>query len=275
MHCTGRRWVAAVAVYPSRMGDLFSRDAVIRRVDGEGALVLGGGRALLMQLAHPSVAAGVADHSDFRDDPFARLRRTLDASYAIVFGTEDEAQQVAAAVQAVHGRVTGPGYQANDPALLLWVHATLVDTALRLYQRLFGRLSPADAEAYYQQSTVVAELLGCPTSAQPSDLASFRNYVRTMVGSLEVTDPARGLARSVLHPRLPMVAEPLAEVGRQLTIGLLPAPLRRQYGLVWDHRREAALRAATMAGRRLVPLLPSLLRRADGPIAPVVTAAVG
>ena len=118
------------------MSGMFAADAVIRRVDGEGVLLLGGGRALLMQLAHPAVAAGVSDHSDFRDDPFVRLRRTLDASYAIVFGEADEAAEVAAAVRAVHATVTGPGYRADDPALLLWVHATLVDTALRIYERL-------------------------------------------------------------------------------------------------------------------------------------------
>src|SRR5437764_11243732 len=106
------------------MDGLFPRDAVIRRVNGEGVLLLGGGRALLMQLAHPSVAAGVADHSDFRRDPMSRLQRTLDATNTIVFGSEEQARQTAAAIQRVHDTVTGPGYRANDPDLLLWVHAT-------------------------------------------------------------------------------------------------------------------------------------------------------
>src|SRR5438477_3387872 len=99
------------------MAGLFPRHAIIRQVNGEGVLLLGGGRALLMQLAHPSVAAGVGDHSDFRADPFTRLRRTLEASYTMVFGTEEEARRVAAGIRAVHDRVVGPGYSANDPEL--------------------------------------------------------------------------------------------------------------------------------------------------------------
>src|SRR5947199_9427731 len=113
------------------MADLFPEDAVIRRVDGEGVLLLGGGRALLMQLAHPQVAAGVADHSGFASDPFGRLRRTLEATYTIVFGSEEEADLVARQLWAVHERVTGPGYHANEPELLLWVTANLIETAMR------------------------------------------------------------------------------------------------------------------------------------------------
>src|SRR3954464_12673150 len=101
---------------------LFPPGSVIRRVNGEGALLLGGGRALLMQIAHPQVAQGVADHSDFRRDPFRRLQGTLDAMVAIVFGAEDEAATMAGVVEAVHRRVTGPGYAANEPELLWWVY---------------------------------------------------------------------------------------------------------------------------------------------------------
>src|SRR6476661_2280383 len=107
------------------MSSLFPEDAVIRRVGREGALVMGGGRALLMQLAHPSVAQGVAEHSDFEADPMARLRGTLEATYTIVFGTDEAAARTAASVHAVHDRVTGAGYRANDPELLCWVNATL------------------------------------------------------------------------------------------------------------------------------------------------------
>src|SRR4051812_46054784 len=128
------------------MSGLFPDDAMIRQVSGEVILLLGGGRALLMQLAHPQVAAGVADHSGFAEDPYGRLRRTLDATYTIVFGTEAEADLVARQLFAVHERVTGPDYRANDPELLMWVHATLVDTALRVHARFLRPLRPKDAE---------------------------------------------------------------------------------------------------------------------------------
>src|SRR5437588_7543596 len=160
------------------MSSLFAEDAVIRRVTREGALILGGGRALLMQLAHPAVAQGVAEHSGFESDPMARLRGTLEATFTIVFGTDEAAARTAAGVRAVHDHVTGPGYQANDPALLCWVNATLTDTALRVYRNLIGPLSDADAERYYEQSTRLAEVLGCPRDEQPADLAEFRAYVR-------------------------------------------------------------------------------------------------
>src|SRR5437763_10623992 len=103
------------------MSSLFAEDAVIRRVTREGALLLGGGRALLMQLAHPQVAQGVAEHSGFEADPFARLRGTLTAMTTIVYGTEEQARRMAAEVRRVHRHVRGDGYYANDPALLLWV----------------------------------------------------------------------------------------------------------------------------------------------------------
>lgn len=240
---------------------MFAADSVVRRVDGERVLLLGGGRALLMQLAHPSVARGVAEHSDFRSDPFARLRRTLEATHSIVFGTEETVSQAAAAVRAVHDRVRGDGYSADDPALLLWVHATLVDTALRVHRRFLGGLSDADAERYYEESTVIASLLGVPRPEQPVDLAAFRAYVRHMVATLEVSDDARLLARTVLSPRVPLALSPLARLGRDLTAGLLPAPLRRQYGLPWTPAQAMALEALSTTGRLALPRVPAVLRR--------------
>jgi len=245
---------------------LFPDDAVIRRVSSEAVLLLGGGRALLMQLAHPQVAAGVADHSGFESDPFGRLQRTLEATYAIVFGTTEEADLVARQLWAVHDHVTGPGYHANDPELLMWVHATLVDTALRVYARFLRPLSGKDAERYYQDSIVVAEVLGVPRHLQPDNLVAFNRYVRHMVGTLQVTDTARQLADAVLHPRLPFVAEPGMAFARELTAGLLPRPLRQQFGLGWDRNRKAALLLAGAASRTVLPRVPSVVRRVPAPI---------
>jgi uncharacterized protein (DUF2236 family) len=249
------------------MAGLFTDDAMIRQVSSEAILLLGGGRALLMQLAHPQVAAGVADHSGFEKDPFGRLRRTLEATYTIVFGSDDEADLVARQLWAVHERVTGPGYHANDPELLMWVHATLVDTALRVHARFLRPLSGRDAERYYQDSVVVAEVLGVPRDIQPPDLVAFQRYMRHMVGSLEVTDTARQLAEAVLHPRLPFVAEPGMALARELTAGLLPRPLRQQFGLGWDRNRKTALLFAGAASRTLLPRLPSLVRHAPARVA--------
>ena len=240
---------------------MFPDDAIVRRVDREAVLLLGGGRAVLMQLAHPSVAAGVADHSGFEADPLARLRRTLDATYTVVFGSQEQAARVGAALHGIHERVVGPGYRANDPELLLWVHATLIDTALRVHARFLRPLGPDEAERYYQESTRIGEIFGVPVASQPQTLADFRAYVRSTVGSLEVTDTARRLARSVLHPPLPRVVEPALVLGRQVTAGLLPEPLRRQYRLSWDGPRQAALAVAGMTSRQVLPRVPGFLRQ--------------
>jgi uncharacterized protein (DUF2236 family) len=244
------------------MDGLFPEDAVIRQVSGEAILLLGGGRALLMQLAHPQVAAGVADHSGFAEDPFGRLRRTLEATYTVVFGTKDDADLVARQLWAVHERVTGPGYRANDPELLMWVNATLIDTALRVHARFLRPLRGKEAERYYQDSVVVAEVLGVPRQLQPPDLAGCRAYMRRVVGTLEVSDTGRELADAVLHPRLPWPAAPGMAVARELTAGLLPRPLREQFGLGWDRNRKRALLLAGAASRTVLPRVPSLLRRA-------------
>jgi uncharacterized protein (DUF2236 family) len=122
-------------------------------------------------------------------------------------------------------------------------------------------LSDDDAEAYYRDSMAVAALLGCPLEGQPPDLAAFRAYVRDMVGSLEVSDQARALAHDVLHPKAPVVLSPALELGRQLTAGLLPRPLREGYRLRWDAPRKAALLAAGASARVVLPRLPAPVRR--------------
>ena len=124
-------------------------------------------------------------------------------------------------------------------------------------------MRPDEAERYYDESMTIAEVIGIPRSAQPPDLTAFRAYVRDMVGSLEVTDTARRLARDILHPRVPLglALEPALVVGRQLTVGLLPAPLRAGYRLSWDRPRQAALVLAGVASRQVLPRVPAVLRR--------------
>lgn len=246
-----------------RQEPLFARGAAIRSVFGHPAVLFGGGRALMLQLAHPAVARGVAEHSDFAADPFGRLQRTLDAVNAIVYGPADFAYRTAAALREVHARVTGPGYAATDPDLVLWVHATLVDTALEMHARWVRPLPGPVAEAFYAESMVLGELLGAPVSHQPPDLAAFADYMHQTIEALapQVGEQQRQLARAVLHPRVPTLADPLVVLARQLTVGLLPDPVRRAFGLGWDLPREAALRTTTL-GTRLAAAQLRLARRA-------------
>ncbi len=236
-------------------------DAVIRWVAAEPALIAGGGRALLLQLAHPMVAQGVADHSDFENDPLPRLTGTLDFLTFVVWGTPEEAERAASAVRRIHRHVRGPGYSAGDPTLQNWVNATLTETALTLHARLFGPLPESVAERYYEDATEVAAILGCPRDAQPADLAEFRAYFARTVESLQVTDTARRLARAVLDGRrLPAYLKPGLPVNRFVTAGLLPERVRGQYGLSWGPARERSLTALLRTTGAASHLMPERVR---------------
>jgi len=228
--------------------------------------MLGGGRALLMQVAHPLVAAGVRDHSGYARNPWGRLARTMIALYSIVHGTREEADAVAARVRAVHAQVRGERggrpYSALDPALMAWVHATLVDTGLVMYETFVRRLRPAEREAFYADMLLVAEVFGLPASVLPPTLADFRRYLRRMLAgnALEVGEEARELARIVLSPPVPAALRPGFSALRLLTTELLPDELRARYGLRSTPVGRAALGASARAARTFLPLVPGWFR---------------
>jgi uncharacterized protein (DUF2236 family) len=219
-----------------------------------------------MQIAHPSVAAGVVAHSDFPAEPFTRLWRTLDAMLSISFGDAEQCRRAAARVDEIHRRVhgrtaSGEPYSATDPELLLWVHATLVDSGLVAYREFFGALSEPDAEAYHQEMQRLAVLMGVPAGLLPPDLAAFTGYVDRTTRGLEVSEEARRLAPWIVRPPVSPALWPLARFQELVTVGLLPEPLRRAYGLPWSSRRALLLGASEATARAVVPRLPALIRR--------------
>ena len=244
---------------PGGSEPLFDADSMVRRVNGEGLLLLGGGRALLMQIAHPLVARGIAEHSKFEADKIGRLLRTLRPVYAISFGARDQAEEAAARVRGRHASVSGVGYRATDPDLLLWVHATLIDSALLVYRRFVAPLTPVEAERYYEQTATIAELFGVPPSKLPGSLADFERYVSGMVETLEVSNDARRIARTIFAPS-PIWLAPLLLASREVTAALLPAPLRRQYGLEVAAGRGRLVAGAAAASRFVAPRLPRTWR---------------
>ena len=237
----------------------FAPDSAIRQIHNEGVLLLGGGRALLMQLAHPSVAAAVAEHSDYRSNRLRRLLDTLRPMYAIAFGTPTQAYEAAQRVNALHGRVRGATYRATDPELLAWVLATLIDSALVVHSRFLRPLGPDEAERYYRDMLRVGTLLRIPDGAMPSDVPGFHRYFGRMADSLAISDEARLLARALFEP-LPG-SGPLMPLTRELTAGLLPPRLRHEYGFGWGPTREALLDVTASVSRRVLPLVPTSLRR--------------
>ena len=243
------------------MSSLLGPSSISWRVNREAALLLGGGRALLMQVAHPHVAAGVADHSDFQHDPLARLNRTMDLSLALTFGSPEEVRAAARQINRTHERVTGAGYQALDPDLLLWVHATLIDSALLTYRTFVGPLTGPEAEAYYQEAKPIGALLGIPANHFPRRMADFDAYLQTMLaGPVQPDENGRRLASLVLRPPIRRVPAALFAPVEAITAGLLPEGLRRAYGLRWGRPSQALFRAARAALPRLLAATPEGLR---------------
>jgi uncharacterized protein (DUF2236 family) len=246
--------MAAAGLYPEH--------SITRRVNRENVLLLGGGRALLMQLAHPKVAAGVDDHSDFRRHPIRRLRRTVRMTMAIVFGDMKTAEAAAQAVNRVHGRVRGEGYHALDADLLMWVYATLVDSALVTYEKFVQPLRQDERDDFYQESKLLGELLLIPRSKFPESLRDFEAYVAGMIdgGPVHVTERARTLGRLVLRPQLRLVPGPAMIPFEIVTAGMLPPILREQYGLPWGPGHQRAFRLVAATVPRVVRFTPPRLR---------------
>lgn len=247
---------------------LFGPGSVSWRIDRELMVLAGGSCALLLQAAHPSVAAGVAQHSTYATDPFGRLMRTLDSSFSVVFGSRSEADATLRRVNAIHAAVSGrradgATYSALDPEALLWVHATLVDTALRIYDRFVASLTDADRQRYHEESSHVGIALGIPADTMPATLVELRDWMDGMIrsGRVRVTPDARRIARTVLYPtRFP---PHLAwDVAHLVSMATLHPEIRRQYGIGWGESRERGMERLAALSRRALPLLPAPLRTA-------------
>ena len=246
---------------------------IARRINREAVVVLGWGRAILMQLAHPLVAAGVGAHSGFDAGPRAyveRMRRTIGAMLSLTFGTEPEIRRTAARINAIHHRVhgrlssavgrypAGAFYDAADPALLKWVHSTLIDSQLRTYALFVGPLTADEKDRYCAAAAQLGPRLGVPAEALPGTATGLERYLKEMEQEerLAVGEEARSLAAALLSPAGGRWMAPALWLGRLTTVGLLPEPMRNRYGFAWSTRDARRLRSAASmlrAGRRIVP----------------------
>ena len=258
------------------MDSLFDDSSMLRRLHRETAVALSGPRALLMQAAHPVAFEGFFAHSGALDEPYERLRRTAQVMNTIGFGSRKDAERATRRVRAMHGKVrgelarpagrfpAGTPYAADDPKLLLWVLATIVDSALVFYETYVRSLSEAERDAYWRDYRVVGGLFGLREHEMPADIRGFDAYMDDMLAGddLFVTSAARELAlQIVMRPPVPLARRPMLELVNFVTVGLLPARLRRQYDLSWDPLRALMLRGgAEYAKRVLVPLAPQRLR---------------
>jgi uncharacterized protein (DUF2236 family) len=248
--------------------------SVTWKIGREGTVMLGGARAVLMQIAHPLVAMGVSAHSTYMTDPFGRAERTFVLGELLTFGSFEKARQAARSINRMHLRVhgdlpidagafaKGTRYDACNPELLLWVHATLVDTLLLCYTLFIGPLTPAEQDTYYQESKEGALLLGLLPDKMPGTVDDLRQYVHNMVHSdrLVATPQARQLAHQVLFPPAPAILRPLMHINLQLTCALLPQPIREIYGLEWNTGRQYIFDLSAHGMRVIIPRLPMNLR---------------
>lgn len=253
------------------MNPLFSPASMYWRVNREWLIALAGPRALLLELAHPAVAAGVAQHSNYRGDPFGRLYRTLRIMTALSFGTEDESGDALAHFHQCHSRIRGAfspsnggcpaaelRYDARDPALQFWVLATLIDSVLCVYDRFVTPLTYADKCAYYDDCAQLARRLGIRADAIPPTFTAFNLYLGGMLtgNTLRVTDPARDVVGALF------ASSPRGWATRVFSfasIGMLTPRLREEYGFAWSVKSERNLERLAALTRRVRPAVATRL----------------
>jgi uncharacterized protein (DUF2236 family) len=258
----------------------FAADSMVRRLHGERVVLFSGVRALLMQACEPLGVVGFERHSIIYDDPRLRLQRTDERMSRIYFGTREQAEQTGRVVRAMHERVrgvtgedygpipAGTAYAASDPRLGLWVLASLADSALVYHERIFGALDPDDRERYWREYRRVGGLLGLPDDSMPASYADLRDYVdgRLTDGSLWISDDRREAAKQMVLSQpftgLRRAAiTPLHETIKLISVGMLPAEIRRMLGFSWDPAREALLRSGLLQLRFGSRLWPDQVRR--------------
>lgn len=245
------------------------------RVNSETATLLGWGAAVLLQLAHPLVAAGVAEHSIAVNQPerrFQRLTQTINAMLLITFGTEQERQRTGARINRIHDHIYGEltetvgqydaglRYSAHDPALLAWVQLTLVALLPRAYELFVGPLTEAERDRYCRESTAMGPLLGIPEGLMATTYAEVEAAIAARIadGTVAVGPAAREMSRDIVAPTIPRWGPLLSPLTRLPTIGLLPPAVREAYGFRWTRGHERALHLFAAITRAVLPRLPRL-----------------
>lgn len=242
------------------------------RAAGDIRLLSTSGYALLLQVAHPTVGAGVLEHSNFREDPWGRLLRTLDYVHGSIYGGPELAGDIGRRVRAMHQGIRGvkpdgEHYHALEPTAYAWVHATLASAFIDGHRVFGNRMSEAEREEFWQEWLRLGRLIGVRPGDLPERWSDFRDYFDGMIAN-ELADnetvhlvlatldrPARPPLRAV-HPLLwRALSWPSGRTQRLTTVGMLPAELRSKLGLEWtsgDERRFRAVAAASRASKPLV-----------------------
>jgi uncharacterized protein (DUF2236 family) len=251
---------------------IFGPSSISWKVDRESALFLGAGRAAMLQLAHPWVAAALDHHSNLRNHPLARFHNTFRVVFTMIFGTLSQALAASRHLYQLHTRIKGElpeavagysqgsPYEANEVNALLWVYSTLIESALLAYDSVLPPLSNAEREAYYTESKTLAALFGIPPAALPEDWSAFEAYNRGMLKSdmLGVNALSREMAHRVLHGQGSWV--PVPDWYRALTVASMPERLLNEFALEYGKREEDAAARARERLAKVYRRAPAALR---------------
>ncbi|WP_348788638.1 oxygenase MpaB family protein [Leifsonia sp. NPDC080035] len=242
----------------------------LRRIAAESLVVAGGGCALLLQIAHPAIGRGVAEHSDFANRVMDRFHATMVFLTAGLFATPEEFATVRRRVNRAHVPVrgtadgAGPAYNAFDPSLQLWVSATIYHTMMDLYARVHGPLEPQAAEEAYNEFRELGVNLQVPPERWPATLDDFDVYWQDMIAGLRVNDATLAVSRQILYPRgVPGWMRLLLPDVRLVTAGLLPASVRESFGLPWTEKQQDRFERRMRLTAAVYPRLPARLRHAS------------
>ena len=259
------------AELPDPAAGVFGPGSKVWEINRHAVIFVGAGRAALLQLAHPWVARAIDDHSVARDDPVRRFRRTFIQVFAMVYGDLDQALRAASTVFATHRMLEGPlaqasdssgagaRYRATDVGALLWVHSTLWETSMQVFELLVRPVPRREKDAYLAETARFARLFGIPDDALPADWAAFERYNRCMWRELDVSSTAAEIATALFRPLAPGLG-PLSAWYRVITAGLMPAELRAGFGLRFDRASDRAIFERSVDALRLWPRLPRRLR---------------
>jgi len=247
---------------------LFGPSSVSWQVHREVSVLFGGARALLMHAAHPLVVAGARQTGFYERNPWKRLERTLQLQFTITFGTHDEALRAAERINRVHrdvhgiDAVTGLPFDAMDPDLLLWVHASLVDSSMLFEQLTVGKLDDQGRERFHQEQMVSAQLLGLSRDRIPPTVPELRHYIDVVVdsGILRVGSDAHAVADLIRHPPKEVPWRPVLWQVAWWAFATLPPRLRELYGIRWSPFKQFRLRGSIGTMRAIRPLLPGKIR---------------
>jgi uncharacterized protein (DUF2236 family) len=239
----------------------------MRAIVAENCCMTAGTAAVLLQISARGVGLGVSDHSSFTKKPVQRARRSLFYIYGMAFGSDEERRRLTDATHAAHSRVKGKDYDADDPALQLWVAATMYWSLVLGYEEVYGPLDDDTAEQVYREFSVMATGLRVSKDMWPADRAAFRTYWEKTVAELDITDEAKEVAQFVLYPsarNLPwglwLYAKLTGPWNRIATAELLPERVRNELGLPSTAFTRNVYWLMNAYNRAVYPLLPTSVR---------------